>query len=287
MPSPSRFFSEDELRGALIVDSEGLVYGKAGYLKINASGVYIVGLVETRGRSIAVDKDRLVEMLLERGVHVSGSEELEYLVARAREEGLEVPYMEVEGSLEYVKGSIPVSEILWIDKAGLEFDGRREELTVIMLRTPREARYRGIHPQESPMLPRPEELEGKLVLSLEQGILGYAGEIVVGPGEPGIRVYRRRGSTGYINWLSLTKRLREAGYTEIYEALAEFRDPLKHSRLDLSLKQRVEEILRSMKADETAFRMLGESIVRGEEQSIYVDVAWSRVRKVREVILVS
>ncbi len=282
----ARFYSLAELRGAIIVDSEGLIYGLLDDLRFLPDDVLLVAVVEASARDLVVDRDRLVEELRSRGVEVGGEDTLEYLVARAREEGLDIPVREAVRPMKLVKGFISIREVLWADKATLRKGEDLREVKVILLKTPREARFRGIRAQETLSIPKPEELKGKLVLSLSEGILGYAGDIVIGPGEPGLRAYKGMGVEGYINWLAFLSRLKKSGHRELYERLADYRDPLRNTRLDISLLGEVKRLLRELEAPPAVLGLLEQHVDRRPVLGSYRDIPWSKVRKIRDVIIV-
>lgn len=282
----ARFYSLAELRGALIVDSEGLIYGMLEDLRFLPDDVLLVAVVEASARDLVVDKDRLLEELRSRGVEVGGEDTLEYLVARAREEGLDVPVREAVKPIRLVKGFVSIREVLWADKASLRRGEEMQEVKAVLLKTPREARFRGIRTQESLGIPKPGELRDKLVLSLSEGILGYAGDIVIGPGEPGLRAYKGMGVEGYINWLAFLSRLKKSGYRELYERLADYRDPLRDTRLDISLLKEIRRLLGELEAPPAVVELLEQHVDRRPVAGSYRDIPWSKVRKIRDVVIV-
>ncbi len=282
----ARFYSLSELKGAAIVDSEGLIYGVLDDLRFLPDDVLLVAVIEVSARDLVVDRDRLCEMLRSRGVDVGRDETLEYLVARAREEGLDIPVCEAVRPMKLVKGFVSVREVLWVDKASLRKGEETREVKVVLLKTPREARFRGLKPQKALSIPKPEELRNKLVLSLSEGILGYAGDIVVGPGEPGIRAYKGMGVEGYINWLAFLSRLKKAGHRSLYEKLADYRDPLRSTRLDVSMLGEIKRLLRELEAPREILELLEQHVDRRPVMGSYTDIPWSRVRKIRDVVIV-
>ena len=279
-----KFFTVNELVSALIVDSEGLIYGRVEGLRFTYEGAHIVAYVEARARDLVVDVDALIAALKSRRVNVPAEWTLEYLVERAREEGIDIPKVEIEKPVKLIKGEFKVEEVEWVDSATLENPrGGEEKLVVVLLKTPREARYRGVGGHEAVSVQSEEHVKGKLVLSQSRGILGYAGEIVVGPGEVGIRVYKRRGRET-INWLVFTSRVRKMGYGDLYYKLVSFKDPYKNPRIPVSEAERVEALLAELKAPQEVFKALREAVQK-ESKGVYEDVPWSKIRKIREVII--
>jgi hypothetical protein len=227
------------------------------------------------------------ERLRKRGVSVEGSEDLDYLVALARRTGVDIPYTEDEPSVSLVKGKVSVSEVAWIDDGVFQDPETLEErkYVVVLLKTPREARYRGLREEPyKPSTPTLESVRGKLVLSRSDGILGISGGLVVGPGELGVRAYRRYGGLGFINWIGFLNSLKKKGMESEYEELAMEWDPLINPRLPLArlreVKRRVSEISDSLAMELEAF------IVRSDERALYRDIPWTRVVSVRDAIIV-
>ena len=282
----AKFFSAEELSGARIFDSEGLFYGLFDGCIVRSGVLFLRVVIEVGAHQPLVDVDKLVEVLREHGVVTKPGEPLEVLVARARELGVDVPYRSAESRVRLLKALVPVSEVAVVDARKLVRGSEEVVEKVIVLRTPREARYRGRKPVlERPGVPGLEEIQGRLVVSLSEGILGYVENLVIGPGEPGLRVSRGEGVLGYINWLGFLNSLKKRGFVRVYERLAEYRDPLVSPRLDLSLLPRVRELLKELGVDE-AEDWLEEFVVREPLRGSFIDVPWSRVLKVADIVLV-
>lgn len=282
----ARFFSAEELGGARVFDSEGLFYGLFDGYVVRGGVLFLRVVVEVSARQPVVDVDRLVEALRGRGVRVRPGEPLEVLVARARELGVDVPYRSAESRVRLLKALVPVSEVAVVDSRRLVRGSEEVVERVVVLRTPREARYRGRKPVlERPGVPPLEEVRGRLVVSLSEGILGYVEDLVIGPGEPGLRVSRSEGVSGYINWLGFLNSLKKRGLLRVYERLAEYRDPLVSPRLDLSLLPRVRELLEELGVVDKVSDLLEEFVVREPLRGSFVDVPWSRVLKVADIVL--
>lgn len=223
-----RFYSGRELSGAPVVDSEGLVYGRASGLEVSESGLFL----------------RVTE------------------VVRDPETGRE---------MTPEKGLVPVEEI----SAIAEGPGG----PIVLLSTPREASYRGVRVGE----PTPADLEravGKVAVTLDGRVLGTVSEIVVGPGLPGLRV---RASMGEVAWLRFLKdlRSRRPGLAARLEARV---DPYKNPRVPA---ERLDDLLKALReegASEEEVKMLKGYVE--EVESASVDVPWSRVERVGDVVLV-
>ena len=282
-----KYYLPEDLVGATIIDSTGLEYGVVKEVRFSGEGAELVASIVSSAREVIVDLDMLREKLLARGVSVRGDEGLEYLVALARRTGIDVPYTEAKSRVTLVKGKIGVSEIAWIDDGILQDPETLEErkYTVVLLKTPREARYRGLKEEPyKPQAPTLESVRGKLVLHRREGIVGIAGGIVLGPGELWIRAYRRYGGLGFINWIGFLNSLKKKGMEREDEELAREWDPFTNPRIPVArlgdVKRRISEVNKELAGDIDSF------IIRGEEKALYRDIPWARVASVRDAIIV-
>lgn len=269
----TRFYSPRELRGAKVYDSLGLLYGTLRGARVE-EGTLLLEVVTTAGsRESIVDVDRLRERM---GGRWREGATVEELVAEARRMGIDVPYKIVEGSVELLKGLVPVGEVLVADYS--------EELGlgVVALRTPREARYRGPPEAVGSLRLEPEErIRGKPVISASRGLLGLVEGYVIGPGEPGVRASRSPGEEGYINWLRFTSAVKSID-RGLYERLANLYNPLQHTTLPASELPRIRELLGG-----DALQLLEKFVVyRRRRQGDYVDVPWSSVVAVGDAVIV-
>ncbi len=282
----TRFFSFEELRNATVIDSEGYVYGYVGNIELRDDRVELVVYVRYRVRDLAPDVPRLVSVLRSRGIDVDESTPLEVLVSLARREGVDVPIREVERDLELVKGFVGIDEVELIDVARIQRGSNIEELRVVLLSTPREARYRGIPIESTVARVSIRSILGKLVVSKSRGILGYAEEVVCAPKTVGVRVYRSKGCVGYINWINFLTTLKRMGRRELFEELAKFRDPYRFSRIELTLLNDVKKLIEDLGGGREVMELLERSVVVEQERREYVDVPLSKVLKVGDVVVV-
>ena len=278
-----RFYSGEELRGALVFDSECLFYGRVEGLRLSSDDIYLEVYVEFRADSRVIDAEALVGRLEARGIHPE-RRDLEYLVALARESGVRVPYKRATAPYKMLKGLVASREILLIDEADLQRRGEEEasKIRVVLLSTPREARYRGLKTSNPRKLPEPGDIEDKLVISASKGLLGYAHSLVVGPGGPGLRVYKRHGFEGYINWIGFLNALLREGYRRAYEELSSIADAYRNPRLDLSWLERVKASI----DDPRVASLLDEFIERRPLTASYTDIPWSSISRLGDCILV-
>ena len=266
-------------------DSEGLYHGEVGGVEFRDDGVYLRVIVRRRVGEPVIDGKALKARLLAAGHAPPPGATLEELVALARELGVEVPRRPAEREIVLAKSRVPVEEIVWVDEKTFSTPNLKGLLRVILLRTPREARYRGIRGVGKPSAPTPELLEGKLVLSLSRGLLGVAGGVTIGFGVPGIRAFLKRGSEREILWLSYLRALRKAGLLKVAEKLYDIADPYLQPRIPGDRLSEVQEMLGELEAPREAYRLLEEHIEPVETRKIYVDVSWADVLKVGDAVV--
>ncbi len=273
-----KFYPLDEYRDSLIVDSEGLIFGRGCGHEYYLGGVRIKVCVEVKAHRVIPDKDKLVEMLEHRGVDVPIDATLEFLVIRAREEGLDIPLIETTSDIKIVKSYIEPSEILLVDRMP---DAR----LIVLLSKPKEALFRGISIQEEVPPPSPDLVEGKIVVSLSRGLVGFAQSIVLGPGEAGIRVAQAGRGEFYFAWLAYLSEVKKRGYSKIYTKLAEYVDPYKRKRLPIEALKEIEDMLLKENAPRELIELMGK-YVKSEGAGAFIDLPWSSIRKLRDIVIV-
>ncbi len=274
-----KFYSVEELRNAEIYDSLGLYYGNVCGVEYREDEPRIKACIIFKAEEAVPDTKRIRELLEAKGVKV-GEESLEILVLLAREHGLDIPYRVVEKNVEMVKGFIKVAEIKLIDT----YSELARKNTIILLNSPREARYRGRPLKQEKPAPKPEYIRGKTVVSLREGVLGKAVDIVIGPGQPGLRVKRFMGG-GYIAWLKFLNDLKTIS-RKYYEILAVIRDPLIHRRISIEEYDTLVETMRSKGVPEEIIKRLDNYIEASAQQNIYIDIPWSDVEVVNDIIVI-
>ena len=215
----TRFYDEDELKGAIVYDSTGLAYGVVSGLLYERDDVYLVVSSVQGGR----------------------------------------------------KGIVPSSEILLITPG--------DERLIVLLAKPRELEYRGL-PSDYGVptrLPKPDEIRGLPVVSLDRGYLGRVESIVVGPGTPGIRVSKL--SSRSVQWLSFISSLKKRGRVEEAEKLSMIIDPLKNTRVPMpdATKALEESGLTELSG------FLSQFVIRSGDN---IDVPFRSVKRITDIVIV-
>ncbi len=280
-----RFFTPEELVGYEVVDSDGLHYGLCGGAEFTEEGPFLLVEMPVRVGESTVDVEELRIRLESKGITLPPDAPLEGMVSVARDHGIELPKKVYSAEVKVLKAKVPVSEVKWVDDLTVEYEGVRRELRVILLDTPREVWYRGMEPLMRPENPLPDMVRQKVVLSRERGILGIAGELVIGFGHPGVRVYSRKGSSKVIRWLPFITWLRRKGYRELVEELTRLADPYKEPKLSAERYEEVKEVLKKMEAPQEVLDELSDKVVKVEGEDLYEDVPWSEVKKVGDFII--
>ncbi len=281
-----RFFTPDEIRGYEVVDSEGFRYGTCGGVEFSEEGQFLRVNVTVKVGEQSIDINELRLRLESKGVSLPSDITLEGLMMIAKEQGIQVPKKVFSSEVEILKAKVPISEIRWIDSVSLEYEDNKTDLRVILLSTPRETRYRGIEPfskQEQPLL---KLIKGKAVLSLGGGIVGIAGELVVGFGQVGLRAFRKKGSSRVIRWLPFITWLRREGYFGIAGKMVEIADPYKEPKLPASRFDEVLKVLEDLEPPPKVIEELSKSVVEVKGEDVYEDVPWSEVLKVGDYVIV-
>jgi hypothetical protein len=279
-----RFFSLDEIRDAMVIDSEGFIYGYVKDLQVLEEDVGLAVYISSRVNEPVVDVEKLQSILSSRA-SLRGDEPLELLVSLARRDGLDIPYKVAEKEVKWLKGFVPVSEIQLIDIKRTSVDNIDSLIKVILLKTPREAIFRGLPARGPKPVYRVDQVLNKIIVSMSRGVLGIAKEVVIGAGEIGFRVYRVRSFKKVVNWIAFTAQVKRLGFKEAYERLVEFRDPYRFSKLDVSIAKDVEEVLKDLKEKDKVVVLLQEFVEVEPGAIEFEDISSSDVVKVGDVVI--
>lgn len=279
-----KFFGLDEIRDAMVVDSEGFIYGYVKDFQVVEDDVKLVVYISSKVNELVVDVEKLKSMLSTRA-SLRGDEPLELLVSIARRDGLDIPYKVAEKEFVWLKGFVSVSEIQLIDVKRVSVDNTDSIIKAVLLKTPREALFRGIPIQSAKPIYRVDQVLNKIVVSMSRGVLGIAKEVVVGAGEIGFRVYRVRSFKKVVNWIAFTAQVKKLGLRDAYERLVEFRDPYRFSKLDVSIAKDVEEVLKDLKEKDKVVVLLQEFVEVEPGAIEFEDISSSDVVKVGDVVI--
>lgn len=278
------YYSYREIINAKVYDSEGLYYGYVCGLNLVSRPELKICIEYNIGDKIP-DIDTLKKNLREKNLEIPEDISLEDLLLAARNEGLEIPYIEVEKRVDFTKSFIELSEVSVIDNIYRKSSDYEWRVSIIVLNKPCEAVYRGYPlPYSNPYIEQIEKTKGKLVVSSSEGIIGYVEDIVIAPNDIGLRIdtcnYRR----GHINWSSFLTIFKTRGFEDHYSMLIDSIG--NRDKLDISYYGYIVHILRRIKAPVEAFTLLNNTI-EFEEEVIekYRDISWRDVLKTGDIVI--
>lgn len=279
-----KYYVYNELLNAKIYDCEALHYGYICGYEVRNKPLLKACLFFNVGEYVP-DVDTLRIEIKSRGIEVPEEAPLEDLVAIARSEGIKIPYVVVRSRLEMVKGFLDLNDVAVIDvcyKPELGYDNR---VAVVILNKPREARYRGFDtPLNNPIPEQLPKIKGKLVVSLDKGILGFADEVVFTPGDYGLRVDSKFYRSGYIQYGNIITVLESRGLVEVANALKSKIMP--RSTVDLRYYGLIHDTLTRFNLGEEYLNLLIENTRFEEEYTDeHVDISWNNILKIGDVVL--
>lgn len=280
------YYTFSEIINAKIYDSEALFYGYLCGLEIRDKPYLKVCLSFKTGEYVP-DLNSLRIELKSRGLDIPESATIEELIGIARSEGVKIPYVKIDSKLELTKSFIALDEVATIDycfRPGAESDLR---IAIIILNKPREARYRGLEPPlNQPSLDVLSKARGRVVVSISEGILGFVEEIVLKPGDFGLRLDSNIRRRGYIKWKDFLSTLEAQGLSDLSKYLRGAVSPL--DTLDLKYYGIVLDTLSRRSGDEKLVKILNNNVVFEEEYiEEYIDISWSRVLKIGDIVVLS
>lgn len=279
-----KYYSYREVIDAKIYDSTGLYFGDLCGFSINEKPLLKACLKFNVGDMVP-DINRLKGLLEERGLEIPQDLTLEELVLTARNEGLEIPMKKVVSKVEFVKAFIDLDDVLLIDVVYRRVYRGNSRIAVILLKSPREAKYRGLPlPINNPYIELIDKTIGKLVVSTSNGIIGYVSEVVFSPGKVGLRIESENYRSGVILWNNFLSILETRGFSELGNLL---RNNIgEHERLDLHLYGYIYHLLETYKAPSQVFELLNSNL-EFEELLVekYQDIEWDNILKIGDIII--
>ena len=208
-------FPPEVLTNALVIDSEGFIYGRVEGIEVKEDDLLIKVYEEKGLEREEVDYEKLLQILFNEyarrkrgfrrpkledfykevrrtlGIPEKESIKTEDLIEYTKQIGLKIkiPKKSIRRVKKYVKGLVSVKEIRSIALTRLpQESGGVKDYTIILLKTPRQAEYSGNFPPEKPPYLPPEKIKNMLVIRPDAKILGYADNLLIGAGIVGLRV---------------------------------------------------------------------------------------------------
>ncbi len=277
----TKYYPLREINGGHIYDIYGLFFGEICGYEYYMDTIRLKTCITYRAETTVPDTETLKNKLVEKGIKLTGSEPLEYLVNMARQLKIDIPYKTISREVRMLKAYVNIDEIAVIDRYIYE----RKPRILILLKKPREAYFRGWSQTPLKQSPLPENIIGRHVVSISNGYLGVVKELVLGAGELGLRIAPLKPGEIYISWLRFLSDLRRKGLSREYSILASIRDPLKHRRISI---EEYDEIIREMKN-----KGVGEDlIIKMDEYIEYttgyggvIDIPFRRVMYIHDIIV--
>ncbi len=277
-----RYYPVKDLAGGHVYDLYGLYFGEICGYEYYMDRIRFRICISYSAKTTAPDIERLKEMIARRNVEVRGDEPLEYLIRIARELRVDIPYKTVDHMVRILKAYIDVDEIIQIDR--YIYDGKPR--IIVLLNKPREALFRGwsreVEPKETYLS---KEIIGKHVVSISNGYIGVVKDIVVGPGDMGVRVEYVKISEIYIAWLRFLNDLRRRGDLKTYNLLASIRDPLKHRRISIEEYDKLVEELKRRGVGENIIKQIKEYIEYSSMPGGATDISYRRIMYVNDIVV--
>jgi len=301
-----RAYREDELLDALVIDSEGYVYGKVGKIKISEDEVLLLVNEYKPDVKTVVDVASLKEELLKGAKKNFGSrlrrmtlsdilakdvrkdlglgldDQLadEHFLKYAERLGIPIRYTKVASERKDQKGAVSLNEIKTIKTTVIGREKGTTVIRVILLREPKEAAFRGIPVQENAPYRSTEAVKDKLVLETNGQALGYVDSVVLFDSMPGIRVYVSK-TGGLVNLSLLTRYLEESGQSDVADLM---RKQLMNPELN-RYNAEIEEVEDFMRQTRLSFRVPEKIISSHHTREFVADIPWNNIHKIGDVIL--
>ena len=302
-----RAYREDELLDAVVIDSEGYIYGKVGKIIVKEDEICF-SVYETKpDERTAVNLDVLKEELLKR-IKLTFSAKLqrlpssEVLTQNIRKEfglkseepltdqhyikyserlGIEIPYKKVTEERRESKGIVTLQEVKTI---GLSTIGSKERSTVIkiiLLHEPKEAKFRKIPLQKTIPYRSTETLRDKLVIDSDGLAVGYVDSVVVFRHMPGIRIYTSK-PTDSVSLRWLFRYLDKMDRPDIIEALKKYFRIESESHVYFVKMDDLEDFMLKTKL---TFKVSENVLFNQHIKDFIIDVPWDVMHKIGDVVL--
>jgi len=301
-------YREDELQGAMIIDSEGYVYGKVEKVNIDEDEIVLLAcedkpdvktvanmtsLKETLQRGVRttlgsrlrrIAPEKILSKRIRKEFGLSNNEELsdELYLKYATRMGVSVPYVKAAVERKEQKGTVKLNEIKTIRITVMGRDKETKVTKVILLRKPKEAAFRRIPIQKKAPYRGTDAIKDKLVLDSEGNALGYADSVVLFPGAPGIRVYVSKVS-GQVNLRLLTKYLERSGQAHVAALVRKHLMDPEPRRSTVE----TEELEDFMHLTKVTFMMPEKLIASHRDKEFVAHIPWNFIHKIGDVILLN
>lgn len=302
-----RAYREDELQEAMIIDSEGYIYGNVEKVDIDEDEIVLRAYESKPDVKTVVDPNNLKTELLnnvkitlttklqrlsptdiltknikeELGLRLDEPLTDQHFVRYAQRLGIAIPKTKASIERRESKGTVSLQEVKAMKISVVERREGTEVIKVILLQKPREATFRKIPIQEAVPYRSTEILRDKLVLDADGVVLGYADSVVLFQDKPGIRVFSSK-KTGQVSLGLLNKYLEDIGKPDVAALLRKhFERSLGSYRYTMK-KEDLEDFMDKMKL---TFRLPEKVMMSSSVREFVADIPWDEVHKIGDVIL--
>jgi len=303
-----RAYRPDELLDALIIDSEGYIYGRVGKVNIDEDEVVLFALEDKPDVKTVADLTSLKESLL-RGVKTTFGSKLrqkgpgDILAERVRKElgleleellsdehylkyaerlGFPIPYEAAVVERKEQKGTVSLNEVKTIRITVIGKEKFTRLIKVVLLDEPKEAAFRKIPIQKKVPYRTTDAVKDKLVLDAEGNVLGYVDSVVLFKGMPGVRVYVSK-MGGQVSLSLLVHYLEETAQSEAASLVRkELMDPHSHRAL-----VEIEELEDFMRQKKLNFGLPEKVMTSRGSREFVADFPWDMVHKIGDVVLLN
>lgn len=303
-----RAYRADELFDALIIDSEGYIYGKVGKININEDEILLFAYEDKPDVKKVPDIAALKEELLKEAKTTFGSKlrrkvPSDILAESVRKEfglgldvqlsddhylkyaerlGVSIPYTKAIMERKEPKGTVSLNEVKTMRITVIGKEKMTRTIKVILLRKPKEADFRKIPVQDKVAYRTTEALKDKPLLDADGNVLGYVDSVVLFKGMPGVRVYVSE-TGGQVSLPLLIRYLEENDQPE--EA-----DMIRKNLLDMErLRSMVEmaELEEFMRRKKLSFMVPAKFITTHGSREFVADIPWNMIHKIGDIILLN
>jgi len=301
-----RAYRADELVDALVIDSEGYIYGKVGKIAINENEILLfadedkpdektiadvaslkrsfLGEVKktfgSRIRRVSLEDILETDIRKELGLGLAEPLNDQHYLKYAERLGFPVPYVMATAERKEHKGTVDLNKVENIRITVIGKEKGTTAIKVILLSEPKEAEFRNIPIQDKVPYRSTEAIKDKLVIDSEGNALGYVDSVVLFKGIPGIRAYVQA-TGGQVNLSLLTRYLDQSGQSDVADQVRKhLMNPESHRYL-----LDIEELEGFMRQFRVTFRLPEKVMMTQDSREFVADIPWDAIHKIGDVVL--
>lgn len=302
-----RAYREDELIDALVIDSEGYIYGNVGKINVDEETIILTVNESKPDVKTVVDfavleaeflknmKTPLVnrlqklspaEMLqntIRKELQIKFEETLseQHYIKYAEKMGAPLPYKKVSDVRKEPKGTVSLREIKTIRTSTIGTGKGSTVIKIVLLNEPREAAFRNIPLQKKVPYRETTAIKDKLILDSDGHALGYVDSLVLFHDKPGIRIYLTK-MTGQVSLSWLNRYLEEIGRPDISESIRKHFGIERGSHIYQVRREELEDFIEKA----GLALVLPEGVLYDQSiKEFLMDIPWDGIDKIGDVVL--